>query len=114
MATKDTGLVTATPGDTAPPLTDAGRAAMAALLNPDAEVAAVPAVITPVATVPVPVKQEPAPRKATDPPLTKWQVSDGEGRSGIVEAASKDAAKYVFMRQHKICDTRQLWTVSPA
>ncbi len=112
MAPKETGLVTATPGDTAPPLTDAGRAAMAALLNPEA--AAPAAVVTPAAPASVAVKPEPAPRKATDPPVTKWHVSDGEGRTGIVEAANKDSAKYAFMRQNAICDKQQTWSVSPA
>lgn len=106
-------LVKEVPMDTAPPLTDAGRAAMAALLNPEG---APPAAAIPIepAAPPVQVRPAPAARKATDPPLTKWNVSDGEGRSGIVEAGSKDAAKYVFMRQHKICDKQQTWTVTPA
>lgn len=82
--------------DVAPPVTAAGLAEMAAL------------------TKPIPNEPPPAADRRGQPVLCDWRVDDGDGHSGIVKAANKDAAKYLFMRQNRICDKQQQWTVTPA
>ena len=66
-----------------------------------------PAKVTAAPEVPVPsVAAKPAKSQ-------RYLVNDGEGHSGLVEASDASSAKYRFMREQKICDRTQTWTVTP-
>lgn len=60
-----------------------------------------------------PAETTPAPAAPTATAPRRYQVSNSDGHSGIVEAASIDAAKYGFMRANGICDRGgMLWTIT--
>jgi hypothetical protein len=82
----------------------------------DTAKAATPSKPTFEATVIEPVKPPVSPDQPAAivlPGLRSYNVSDGEGHSGVVQATDVSSAKYRFMREQKICDRAQTWTITP-
>lgn len=69
---------------------------------PAVETAASPEVVSPVAPAPSP----------SAPKGPRWRVMTDDGHVGEVTAPNKDVAKYTFMREKKICDQKQVWTIT--